>query len=76
MHVEIDNPSYTDDLAAFLRSCDCTVEVLRPGLLEVEPYELPISTELRKPDLELNSYPRTWSALQPAAATIVAPGRS
>ena len=75
MHVEIDNASYTDALAVFLRSCDCTVEVAGPGLLDVEPHALPIDAEVRRPELELNSYLKIWSALQPASATIVSSGR-
>jgi hypothetical protein len=71
MNVEIKDASYTDDLAAFLRCCDCAVERVRPGLLDVEPCELPIDASLRKPELELNSYLKIWSMLQPATATIV-----
>jgi hypothetical protein len=71
MRVEVTNPSHTDDLVAFLRRCDCTVEVVAPGLVEVEPRELPIDHALRRPELEVEAYLGIWSALRGARAFLV-----
>jgi hypothetical protein len=71
MRVEVTDPSHTDDLAEFLRRCDCAVEVVMPGLVEVEPRELPIDRALRRPELEVDAYLGIWSALRGAKAFLV-----
>jgi hypothetical protein len=71
MRIEVTDPVRTDDLVDFLRRCDCTVNVLAAGLLEVEPRELPIDPALRQPELELDAYLGIWSALRGASATLV-----
>jgi hypothetical protein len=70
MRVEVSDPSHTDDLVDFLRRCDCTVEVVAPGVVEVEPHELPIDSNLRQPELELDAYLGIWSALRGASASV------
>jgi hypothetical protein len=70
MRVEITDPSYTDDLVQFLRRCDCSVDVVAPGLLEVEPRELPIESSVRQPELELDAYLGIWSVLRGADARV------
>lgn len=71
MRVEITDVSQTNDLAEFLRRCDCTVEVVAPGVVEVEPRELPIDPALRQPELELDAYLGIWSALRRVRAVLV-----
>jgi hypothetical protein len=56
MRIKLSDPVRTDDLVDFLRRCDCTVDVVGAGLLEVEPRELPIDPVLRRPELELDAY--------------------
>ena len=73
MHVEISDPEYTDDLAVFLRRCECTVHVVAPGLLEAEPRVLPIDPALRHSRLELDAYVGIWSAIRHTRATVVEP---
>jgi hypothetical protein len=71
MRVELTDHVRTDDLVDFLRRCDCTVNVVTAGVLEVEPRELPIDPTLRQPELELDAYLGIWSALRGASATLV-----
>jgi hypothetical protein len=71
MRIKLSDPVRTDDLVDFLRRCDCTVDVVGAGLLEVEPRELPIDPALRRPELELDAYLGIWSALRGASATLV-----
>ena len=70
MRVEVTDPSSTDDLVAFLRRCDCAVEVLQPGVLDVEPRALAVDASLRKPELEVDAYLGLWSALRRANAAL------
>ena len=62
MLIKLTDPVRTDDLVHFLRRCDCTVDVVAPGLLEVEPRELSSDPTLRQPELELDAYLGLWSA--------------
>jgi hypothetical protein len=71
MRVEVTDHSHTDDLVEFLRRCDCSVEVVAPGFLEVEPRELLIDGALRRPELEVDAYLGIWSALRGAKAFLV-----
>jgi hypothetical protein len=68
--VEISDPAYTEDLIAFLERCDCTVEIVATGLLDVAPRELPIDASLRQPELEVEAYVGIWSALRSATAKV------
>jgi hypothetical protein len=71
MRVEVTNPSHMNDLVEFLPRCDCTVEVVAPGLVEVEPRKLPIDHALRRPELEVDAYLGIWSALRGARAFLI-----
>jgi hypothetical protein len=70
MRVELTDPAQTDDLVEFLRRCDCTVTLVEPGVLEVDPRDLPIDPALRQPELELDAYLGIWSALRGASASL------
>lgn len=70
MRVELTDPSYADDLVAFLRACDCTVEVLAPTVLDVEPQALAVDASLRRPELEIDTYLGIWSALRRSSAAV------
>jgi hypothetical protein len=72
MHIEISDPEYTDDLVAYLRRCDCTVQVVAPGRLHVEARALPVDPALRRPELELDSYLKVWGLLRCVEARVVA----
>lgn len=72
LHVHITDPEYTDDLAAFLRRCECTVRVVGPGLLDADVRPLPISASLRRPELELGSYVSIWCVLRRTDARLAA----
>jgi hypothetical protein len=54
------DPSYTDRLAAFLRSVGQQPRVAGPGQIEVDA-----------PDEELDAYLRVWSVMHPDAAVQV-----
>ena len=71
MHVEISDSEYTDDLVAYLRRCDCTVEVVAPGRLHVQARALPIDESIRRPELELDSYLKVWGLLRRVEACVV-----
>jgi hypothetical protein len=59
MQLRLDDPSYTDRLANFLRSLGQTVIVAGPGQLEVD---LPATNSSRA---ELEIYLRVWKVLYP-----------
>ena len=59
MQLRLDDPSYTDRLANFLRSLGQTVLVYGPGQLDVD---LPASASSRA---ELAIYLRVWKVLYP-----------
>jgi hypothetical protein len=71
VHVEIENPSYTRDLADFLRRCECTVDVVSPGLVEVEPRALPVDPSIRRSRVELDAYLGIWSAMRQTRADVI-----
>ena len=72
MRVEISDPTHTDDLVEFLRRCDCTVQAVGPGVLDVHARELPITDDLRRPELEVDAYLGIWAALRGAHAAVTA----
>jgi hypothetical protein len=59
MQLRLDDPSYTDRLANFLRSLGQTVIVAGPGQLEVD---VPVTRSSRA---ELEIYLRVWRVLYP-----------
>jgi hypothetical protein len=59
MQLRLDDPSYTDRLANFLRSLGQTVIVAGPGQLEVDLSETGSSR------VELEIYLRVWKVLYP-----------
>jgi hypothetical protein len=59
MQLRLNDPSYTDRLANFLRSLGQTAIVAGPGQLEVE---LPLT---RDAVVELEIYLRVWKVLYP-----------
>jgi hypothetical protein len=59
MQLRLDDPSYTDRLANFLRSLGQTAMVAGPGQLEVD---LPATSSSRA---ELEIYLRVWKVLYP-----------
>jgi hypothetical protein len=59
MQLRLDDPSYTDRLANFLRSLGQTVIAAGPGQLEVD---LPATSSSRA---ELEIYLRVWRVLYP-----------
>lgn len=59
MQLRLDDPSYTDRLANFLRSLGQTVLVAGPGLLDVD---VPATNSSRA---ELEIYLRVWKVLYP-----------
>jgi len=71
VRIEVDNPSYTRDLADFLRRCDCTVGVVSPGVIEAEPRALPIDPAVRRSRVELEAYLGVWSAMGQTRADVV-----
>jgi hypothetical protein len=60
--VRVRCPSRADELAVFLRRCDCAVELVGPGLLEISPHQAK-QQELAR--LELDGLLRVWQAMQP-----------
>ena len=61
MQLRLNDPSYTDRLANFLRSLGQTAFVAGPGQLEVD---LPATKSAR---VELGIYLRVWNVLYPEA---------
>jgi hypothetical protein len=59
MQLRLDDPSYTDRLANFLRSLGQTVMVAGPGQLEVDLLPVPDAAA------ELGIYLRVWKVLYP-----------
>lgn len=59
MQLRLDDPSYTDRLANFLRSLGQTVLVAGPGQLDVD---IPATSSSRA---ELEIYLRVWKVLYP-----------
>jgi hypothetical protein len=59
MHLRLSDPSYTDRLAAFLRSVGQTAVVTGPGLVEVDV--VPAEGSL----VELDIYLGVWDVLYP-----------
>ena len=62
MRLLIHDPSYTDRLAAFLRSVGQRPRVSSVGEIEVDA-----------PDEELDAYLRVWKVMHPDAAVQVSP---
>ena len=71
MRVEVSDSSHTDDLVEFLRRCDCMVDVVAPGVVDVKARELPIDPMLRRPEVEVEAHLGVWSALRAAKAFVV-----
>ena len=71
MRVQIGDPSYADDLSDFLRRCECTVDIVAVGVLDVEPRVLPVDPALRHAQLELDAYLGIWSAMRRTTARVV-----
>lgn len=77
MRIVLHDRSKLAELVEYLRRCNCTVG-FRGGELDVTPRHLPVDARLRYEELELASFLRVWSALNPGASAEVvpdAPGR-
>ncbi len=72
MRVHLTDPANTDGLVQHLRRCECSVQVVAPGVLDVDVRALPIDPKLRQPEVELDSYLRLWAALGKGEAWLVA----
>ena len=64
MEIHLDDLQQTDDLVAFLRRAECSVETLEGGGLLVGIPESPLPEAER---LELTLYVQAWCAAHPGA---------
>lgn len=62
MRLRLEEPTLVDDLIVFLGRCNCRVNRVADGVVEVTP--------TRADDLDVAGYLRVWSALH-ATATVV-----
>jgi hypothetical protein len=72
VRVVLHDRSKLAELVEYLRRCNCTVG-FRGGQLDVSPRYLPVDARLRFEELELASFLRVWSALNPNAAAELVP---
>jgi hypothetical protein len=69
VRVELDDTAATGDLLGFLRSFDCSAQMVGPHLVEVE-FERPPRAELalvRLDRIRLDAFIRVWNSLHPTA---------
>jgi hypothetical protein len=65
MKILLSDPQLVDDLVAFLRRCDCSVDRVGSRAVEaVPPHEAPSLAYLR---MELDGYLRVWREMHPGA---------
>lgn len=62
MHVELSDPTFADELVAFLRRAECEVERNGGGTLHVI---MPDDVPEEAARLELEAYLQAWQALHP-----------
>jgi hypothetical protein len=63
MKILLSDPGSVDDLVAFLRRCDCSVEVIGNRAVEaMPPHSAPSFAYLR---MELDAYLRVWREMHP-----------
>ncbi len=62
MRILLNDPSYVDDLVAYLRRCGCSAEVVGRGVIDA----MPPHTELAQSYLrmELDAYLRVWREMR------------
>jgi hypothetical protein len=63
MRLRLEEPTLVDDLIVFLDRCNCRVNRLADGVVEVTP--------TRADDLDVAGYLRVWDALHETATIVI-----
>jgi hypothetical protein len=62
MRILLNDPSYVDDLVAYLRRCECSAEVVGRGVVEAMPPHAELEHSYLR--MELDAYLRVWREMR------------
>jgi hypothetical protein len=62
MRILLSDPTYVDDLVAYLRRCECSVDVIGRGVIEASPLHSNVEPAYLR--MELDAYLRVWREMR------------
>jgi hypothetical protein len=62
MRILLSDPTYADDLIAYLRRCECTADVVGRGVVEASPPHANVEASYLR--MELDAYLRVWREMR------------
>ena len=62
MRILLSDPTYVDDLVAYLRRCECSADVIGRGVIEASPLHSNVEPAYLR--MELDAYLRVWREMR------------